>query len=46
MSFNVTSPSLGRALGPAGALVVIDGLAWRAVAARFGRERLLTGGRS
>ena len=38
-------PSLGLALGLAGALLVIDGLAWRAVAAMFDRERLLTGGR-
>jgi ABC-type Na+ efflux pump permease subunit len=45
MSFNVITPSLGLALGLAGALLVVDGLAWRAVAAMFDRERLLIGGR-
>lgn len=45
MSFNVLAPSVGLALGLAGALLVIDGLAWRVVAALFNRERLLVGTR-
>lgn len=45
-SFNVLSASVGLALGLAAALLVIDGLAWRAVAAMFNRERLVTGDRS
>jgi ABC-2 type transport system permease protein len=45
-SFNVITPSLGLALGLAAALLVIDGLAWRVVAAMFDRERLVTGTRS
>jgi len=44
MSFNVISASTGLALGLAAGLVVVDGLGWRAVAAMFDRERLLTGG--
>ena len=44
MSFNVITPSLGLALGLAAALLLIDGLAWRVVAAMFDRERLVTGG--
>jgi ABC-2 type transport system permease protein len=43
LSFNVITPSLGLALGLAAALLVIDGLAWRVVAAMFDRERLLAG---
>ena len=46
MSLNVITPTLGLALGLAAALLVIDGLAWRAVATMFDRERLVTGGRS
>ena len=46
MSFNIISPSVGLALGLAAALLLIDGLAWRVVAAMFDRERLVTGGRS
>lgn len=46
VSFNVISASLGLALGLAGALLAIDGLAWRVVAAMFDRERLVTGTRS
>jgi ABC-2 type transport system permease protein len=46
MSFNVIIPSLGLALGLAAALLLIDGLAWRVVAALFNRERLVTGARS
>lgn len=45
-SFNVLSASVGLALGLAAALLVIDGLAWRVVAAMFNRERLVTGDRS
>ncbi len=46
MNFNVITPSLGLALGLAGALLLIDGMAWRVVAAMFDRERLVTGTRS
>ncbi len=46
MNFNVITPSLGLALGLAAALLLIDGLAWRVVAAMFNPERLLTGGRN
>lgn len=45
LSLNVIPPSLGLALGLAAALLVIDGLAWRAVATTFDRERLITGRR-
>jgi ABC-type transport system involved in multi-copper enzyme maturation permease subunit len=43
MSFNVITPSLGLALGLAGALLIVDLLGWRAVAAMFDAERLVTG---
>jgi ABC-2 type transport system permease protein len=43
MSENVITPSLGLALGLAAALLLIDGLGWRVVAAMFDRERLVTG---
>jgi ABC-type transport system involved in multi-copper enzyme maturation permease subunit len=46
MSFNVITPSLGLALGLAGALLLIDAMAWRFVAALFNRERLVTGTRN
>jgi len=46
MSFNVIAPTLGLALGLAGALLIVDVLGWRAVAAMFDRERLITGTRS
>jgi ABC-2 type transport system permease protein len=46
MSFNVITPSLGLTLGLAAALLLVDRLAWRAVAAMFDRERLVTGGRN
>lgn len=46
MSFNVITPSLGLALGLAGAFLLIDGLAWRVVAAMFDREHLVTGNRN
>lgn len=45
MSLNVITPTLGLALGLAAALLVVDGLGWRAVATMFDRERLITGGR-
>lgn len=46
LTFNVIAPSLGLALGLAAALVFVDGLGWRAVAAMFDRERLVTGKRA
>ena len=46
MNFNVIAASLGLALGLAGALLFIDLMAWRLVAAMFDRERLVTGTRS
>jgi hypothetical protein len=46
VSFYVITPSLGLALGLATALLLIDGLAWRVVAAMFDQERLVTGTRS
>jgi ABC-type transport system involved in multi-copper enzyme maturation permease subunit len=45
MNFNVITPSIGLALGLAAALLLVDGLAWRVVAAMFDRERLVTGTR-
>jgi len=46
MQFKVITPSTGLALALAAALLVIDGLGWRAVAAIFDRERLITGTRT
>jgi ABC-type transport system involved in multi-copper enzyme maturation permease subunit len=46
MNFNVITASLGLALGLAGALLLIDLMAWRFVAAMFDREHLVTGARS
>ena len=46
MCFNVIVPTPGLALGLAGALLIADALGWRAVAAMFDRERLITGTRS
>jgi len=46
MTFNVITPTLGLALGLAAALLIVDVLGWRAVAAMFDRERLITGTRS
>ena len=46
MSFNVITPSTGLAVGLAAALLTVDLLAWRAVAAMFDRERLITGTRT
>ncbi len=45
LSLKVITPSTGLALGLAAALLAIDALAWRAVAAIFDRERLVTGRR-
>jgi ABC-type Na+ efflux pump permease subunit len=45
MNFNVITPSAGLALGLAAALLALDALGWRAVAAIFDRERLVTGRR-
>ncbi|KAA2258696.1 ABC transporter permease subunit [Solihabitans fulvus] len=44
MALNVITPSSGIALAFAAVLLVIDGFGWRAVAAMFDRERLVTGG--
>ncbi len=46
MSENVITPSIGLALGLAAALLLIDGLGWRVVAAMFDRERLVTGNKT
>jgi len=43
MSLNVIAVSTGLAVGLAAALLAVDLLAWRAVAAMFDRERLITG---
>jgi len=43
MSFDVITPTLALALGLAGALLIVDFLGWRAVAAMFDPERLITG---
>ncbi len=43
MQFKVITPSTGLAVALAAALLAIDALGWRAVAAMFDRERLLTG---
>ncbi len=45
MSLNVITVPTARALGLAAALLAIDLLAWRVVAAMFDRERLVTGRR-
>ena len=46
MQFKVITPSTGLALALAAALLIFDGLGWRAVAAMFDRERLITGART
>ncbi len=46
MTFNVITASTGLALGLAAALLAVDALGWRAVAAMFDRERLITGART
>ncbi len=45
MSLNVITVSTGLAVGLAAALLVVDLLAWRIVAAMFDREQLVTGRR-
>jgi ABC-type transport system involved in multi-copper enzyme maturation permease subunit len=45
-SLNVITVSAGLAIGLAAGLLAIDLLAWRAVAALFDRERLITGTRA
>jgi ABC-2 type transport system permease protein len=45
MQFKVITPSTGLALALAAALLIVDALGWRAVAAMFDRERLITGTR-
>jgi hypothetical protein len=42
ISFNVIHMTLGLALGIAAALLTLDGLGWRFLAAAFNRERLIT----
>jgi hypothetical protein len=46
MTLNVITPSTAVALGLAVALLAVDGFGWRAVAAMFDRERLITGART
>jgi ABC-type Na+ efflux pump permease subunit len=46
MSFNVITPSTTVAVLLAAALLAVDALGWRAVAAMFDRERLITGTRN
>jgi hypothetical protein len=45
MSLNVISESAALAIGLAAVLLAVDLIAWRAVAAMFDRERLVTGRR-
>ena len=45
IQFKVLTPSTGLALALAAGLLIVDGLGWRAVAAIFDRERLITGAR-
>jgi ABC-2 type transport system permease protein len=46
ITLNVIPASTALALGLAAALLLVDGLGWRIVAAMFDRERLVTGGRT
>jgi ABC-type Na+ efflux pump permease subunit len=46
ISFKVISPSIAVAVALAAVLLVLDALGWRAVAAMFDRERLITGTRT
>jgi ABC-2 type transport system permease protein len=43
MQFKVIAPSTSLAVALAAALLIVDALGWRAVAAMFDRERLVTG---
>ena len=45
IQFKVITPSTGLALALAAVLLIVDALGWRAVAAIFDRERLITGRR-
>jgi ABC-2 type transport system permease protein len=45
ISFNVIHPTLQLALGCGIALLILDRVGWRVVAAMFDRERLITGSR-
>lgn len=45
MSFNIVPVSVAVALGLGAGLLVLDAFGWRAVAAIFDRERLITGSR-
>jgi len=46
MQFKVITPSTGLSLALAAVLLAVDVLGWRAVAAMFDRERLITGART
>jgi ABC-2 type transport system permease protein len=46
ISLNVITVSTALAIGLAAALLALDALGWRAVAALFDRERLITGTRT
>jgi ABC-type transport system involved in multi-copper enzyme maturation permease subunit len=45
IAFNAIPVTLGLAVGLAAALLLLDGLGWRAMSATFNRERLVTGTR-
>jgi ABC-2 type transport system permease protein len=45
IAFNAIPVTLGLAVGIAAALLLLDGLGWRAMSATFNRERLVTGNR-
>jgi hypothetical protein len=45
IAFNTIPVTLGLAVGLAAALLLLDGLGWRAMSAMFNRERLVTGTR-
>jgi hypothetical protein len=46
MSLNIITPTLGLVLGFSAALLIVDGLRRRVVAALFDRERLVTAKRA
>ena len=46
IALNVIHATLGLGLGLGAALLVLDGLGWRIMAATFDRERLVTGTQS
>ena len=45
LGFNVLTPSTGLVVGLAAALLALDAVGWRVVAAMFDRERLIVGAR-